>query len=399
MAGSIRLVRPPDVWELRVFIGRDSIGRVRHAHHTFRGTRRGAERELARLVIAQDDHPAPTPEEPQLWGNSTTVNDAISRWKENGWDDLSPKTSRGYQEIWNRYVANSIGRQRISSLNPYEIERFFRKLKQDGCGPDTVRRVKSLLHRSCRLAARWSGGTLSNPVANTELPSWSLSEKGNPVRAPTPQEVRSLIAAAQGDDHRFAVFLRVVAATGMRRGEACALRWSDVDWSESALTVNESLVVAKGGAAVKSPKTRASIRRLAIDSVTLTSLSSLRSEQSQLAAFTGNRLHAEAFVFSVESGGSLPPHPDSMTHSFIRVRRIAGVSTDVHLHSLRHFQATVLDPVISERQKQARLGWSTVRMARHYTDVIEHEDRRAAQHLSQILDGDATADVPAPLAR
>jgi integrase len=185
----------------------------------------------------------------------------------------------------------------------------------------------------------------------------------------------------------------------MRRGEACALRWSDVDWSASALTVNESLVVAKGGAAIKSPKTRASIRRLAIDSITLDSLSSLRTEQSQLAAFSGTSLDAEAFVFSVESGGSLPPHPDSMTHSFIRVRRIAGVSTDIHLHSLRHFQATVLDPVISERQKQARLGWSTVRMARHYTDVIEHEDRRAAQHLSRILDGAVAPDGPGPLAR
>ena len=45
--------------------------------------------------------------------------------------------------------------------------------------------------------------------------------------------------------------------------------------------------------------------------------------------------------------------------------------------------------MIPERQKQARLGWATVHMARHYTDTVEEEDRRAADHLGQVLDGDA----------
>jgi integrase len=52
---------------------------------------------------------------------------------------------------------------------------------------------------------------------------------------------------------------------------------------------------------------------------------------------------------------------------------------------LRHFQATALDAVISERQKQSRLGWSTVHMARHYTDAVDEEDRRAAEHLGRLL--------------
>jgi hypothetical protein len=53
---------------------------------------------------------------------------------------------------------------------------------------------------------------------------------------------------------------------------------------------------------------------------------------------------------------------------------------------LRHFQATSLDAVIPERQKQARLGWSTVHMARHYTDAISSEDRKAAEHIGTLLD-------------
>ena len=58
--------------------------------------------------------------------------------------------------------------------------------------------------------------------------------------------------------------------------------------------------------------------------------------------------------------------------------------SDVHLHSLRHFHATQIDSVISEAQKQVRLGWSTVQMARHYTDGVAEEDRRAADHIGLL---------------
>jgi integrase len=81
-----------------------------------------------------------------------------------------------------------------------------------------------------------------------------------------------------------------------------------------------------------------------------------------------------------------------MSHAFGRIRASAGVPSDVHLHSLRHFQATALDPIISEAQKQTRLGWSTVHMARHYTDGLDAEDRRAADHMGTLLAGGRPGD-------
>jgi len=41
--------------------------------------------------------------------------------------------------------------------------------------------------------------------------------------------------------------------------------------------------------------------------------------------------------------------------------------------------------VISEAQKQARMGWATVHMARHYTDAITEEDVKAANHIGSLL--------------
>ena len=206
------------------------------------------------------------------------------------------------------------------------------------------------------------------------------------MRAPSVKEVQQLLAKARDLDARYAACLRVIAATGARRGEVCALRWSDVDWENGTVTIDESVVASHGGAQVKSPKTRASIRIVAVDAGTLQTLEQLRIEQRRFASDSGATLVPKSFVFSSEAGGIVPPHPDSISHSFTKVRVAAKLPKDLHLHSLRHFQATSLDAVIPERQKQARLGWSTVHMARHYTDAISSEDRKAAEHIGSLLD-------------
>jgi integrase len=338
------------------------------------------------MVLEQSREPGQGAEIPLDWGRSTTINDAIAAWQENGWDDLSPTSQRRYETSWRVHVRDDIGRSRIVSLTPYEVERYFRRLKGQGLAEGSVRHVRALLHRACRLARKWSGNRLPNPIEGTELPDWKLDDRAEAVRAPEPAEVRALLAAAEAVDRRFAVFLRLVAATGARRGEACALRWSDVDREASTVSIHHAVVSAPGGAQLKSPKTRASSRRVTVDGGTLAALEQLRSAQEELASACGVEIGEDAFLFSTEPGGAELPHPDAMSHAFTRLRQRAGVAADVHLHSLRHFHATVLDPVISEAQKQSRLGWSTVQMARHYTDSITAEDRRAAEWVGGLLD-------------
>ncbi len=153
-------------------------------------------RELARLVAEQEARPALVPE--TKWGPNTTVNDAIAAWRDNGWEDLSPNTRRHYESIWKVHIEGSI------------------------------RQVRAVLHRACRLARKWSGGILHNPAEDADLPLWQLEEQREPVRAPSAKEVRALIDTALEEDIRLAAFLRLLAATGLRRGtiELCVLR----DW-------------------------------------------------------------------------------------------------------------------------------------------------------------------------
>ena len=135
---------------------------------------------------------------------------------------------------------------------------------------------------------------------------------------------------------------------------------------------------------VRGPKNRSSVRNLAIDDDTAQSLD-LRIRCFHPASATGRALVPDSFAFSTEPDGAQPALPSAMSHSFARIRDKAGVTKDIHLHSLRDFQSTALDSVISEADKQARMGWATVQMARHYTDAITEADRRAAQHVGRLL--------------
>jgi integrase len=89
---------------------------------------------------------------------------------------------------------------------------------------------------------------------------------------------------------RVAVLIRLAAATGMRRGEACAVRWNDLDTKAGTVRIDEGIVSTPDGAEARQPKTRSSTRKVALDSVTLSELAELRREQEALARSCGMKL-------------------------------------------------------------------------------------------------------------
>lgn len=131
------------------------------------------------------------------------------------------------------------------------MERFLRELKAKGVGRTTVRLTRALLHCSCRLARKWSGNSLPNPVNGAELPQWRRHERPAPVRAPEVDEVRALLDAAKHADPRVGTLIRLVAATGVRRGEACAVRWDDIDFAAGTVLIDEGVVSARGTAVAR----------------------------------------------------------------------------------------------------------------------------------------------------
>jgi integrase len=133
---------------------------------------------------------------------------------------------------------------------------------------------------------------------------------------------------------------RLAVVLGARRGELCAVRWSDVDLDQGEVLIAGGIVRVPGESLVdKATKTHAK-RRVAVGADTGELLRAHRLAQAKDALACGTTLAADAYVFSHAPNGSAPINPDGITHRFRRLARRLGVRC--RLHDLRHFMVTQL---------------------------------------------------------
>jgi integrase len=177
----------------------------------------------------------------------------------------------------------------------------------------------------------------------------------------------------------------LAALTGMRRGELCALRWTDLDLELGVVHVSRSVVVVPGGLAEKATKNGRS-RRVALDPVAIALLEAHRARALHWAKELGAVIADDAFVFSPFVVATTPFRPDNVTSFFIRVRDAVG-TPGVRLHDLRHFTATqLIGAGVDVRTVAGRLGHSDPSLTlRVYSHVIEERDRAAAAIMGQVL--------------
>lgn len=82
-----------------------------------------------------------------------------------------------------------------------------------------------------------------------------------------------------GDTYKAYVFFRVLTFTGIKKGEALALQWSDVNTESQILNINKATSRKSTGFIYSNTKKPASIRRISLDDKTLTILESFRGKR------------------------------------------------------------------------------------------------------------------------
>lgn len=250
MTGHIRR-RGARSWELKFELGGDPLsGRRRIRYVSFKGTKREAEIELARLV---SENAAGTGIDP----SKVTVAEFLDRW-DRDWatGSVEAKTIERYRELIALYIKPHLGAARIQKLRPVHLNELYAKLLREGgkggrrLAPRTVGHVHRLIHRALGHAATWgvcaqNVASVVNPpkVAETELMILAEEQIGAVLRHLEGRTLRPIIAFLLG--------------TGCRRGEVLALRWKDVDWQASRVRIERSVEqTKKGGLRLKSPKTK-----------------------------------------------------------------------------------------------------------------------------------------------
>ena len=91
--------------------------------------------------------------------------------------------------------------------------------------PRTVRRMHNIVRAALQQGVRW-GWLATNPAVNATPPRTLKIEP----RPPTLDDVATLLDFCERDDPDFAMFVRLAAATGARRGELLGVRWKAIDF-------------------------------------------------------------------------------------------------------------------------------------------------------------------------
>lgn len=248
----------------------------------------------------------------------------------------SEQTLENYRYAIVNSICPDVGDPPICEFTPDFLQEYLYEYSKTRRAA-TVKRRHGLLKQIFSLAYQ-RGYIDQNPMADV------VSCRGTgvaPLRVYTVDQVRKLLAATVDDKYLHAA-IAIAFATGMRRGEIYALSWEDIDFDNRFISVQRSLSYFKGALLIKEPKTKYSMRRIDIDSRTVSVLDELKNDQK--------------YVFS-DAGGKIQYKKD---FNFRRVCDKAGIAPK-RFHDLRHTHATILlANGIHPKVVQERLGHASI---------------------------------------
>ena len=345
--------RRPGVFLLRVNAVDPVTGERRRVSETFAGGKKDAARRLSELVVESNRKGPAT---------DLSVADVVRDFRSVA--NHATGTAKGYDVCW-KNVPDGFARTKARDLDVATVDRLYARLLNDGISVHSVRRLHALLGASFNQSIRW--GRLSfNPVQHAKCPT-----APEPVIALPDDNAIARLWELVKDDPEMRCWMRVLMATGGRRGETLGLRWTDIVGD----TVTIRRQVGPDGSVVNYTKTRKE-RTLAVDPGTVTELEAWRSTKT---SDTG-------FVFSRDPHGELPHRGDSVYRRFKKLARKAGMP-DARVHTMRHLMVSLLlDAGQSLEVASRRAGHSsTAFTARTYSHLVNGADRRAADVLGGLL--------------
>lgn len=324
----------------------------------------------------------------------------LERKQANG---LRPATVRLYHQHIVDYLNPTLGSIRLRELRPGHVaEMLDQLLKESGAGgnnlsPNTVTRIHACLRSALGTAVKMRLVSF-NAARDVELPKVTRKR----VKPWQPAELGAFLDSVQSE--RLGALFETVAASGMRRGEACGLRWDDLAPKAGVIIVRQQLTERSGdesvcpycgqnhqGLAFASPKTDSGeYRKIELDRLTAGVLLHHQVQQGLEKAAWGKAYKDHGLVFCREDGNPLSPsNVTQLFHKLTDTVRLQDGSPlrRIRLHDLRHGQASLMLAagvdmnIISKRLGHARSSFT----ADTYAHMLDGVGREAAEKAAALI--------------
>jgi integrase len=365
MKGHIR-ERSPGHWAIVIDVRDPQTGKRRRRWHSFKGTKREAQVECARLVSEAQGGASVDPSRESVAG---FIDRFLRDWVV---VNVSARTAERYRQLLD-HVRRHVGERPLQRLRPDEIAGFYAALSRSGMAPRTISQVHSVLFQALGQAKVWK--VIRDNAAESVKPP-PVPDKELPILQP--DHAREMLDALRGKP--LYLLASLALATGLRRNELLGLQWSDVNLDAGRLRVERALEETRAyGIRIKGPKTKHGRRTVALPAHIVTELRQhWREQQERRLAVGMGKAPADSPVLA-DFEGRLQS-PNSITKAWPRAMAAIGMP-EITLHSLRHTHASMLiasgmDVLTISR----RLGHGSPTITlRVYGHLIHGTDDRAAQ--------------------
>lgn len=367
------------VWYLPLKPGEKKHQRVTE---TFHGTKTAAEvrcRERQAEIDAQGK--AYTPPSKQI------LAEYLDEWlRDHVRVNLRATTIANYEHQVRFHILPSLGHLKLADITAPTLKAWVAGLATpkayggSGLSPRSVAIARTVLREALAEAVR-IGMIPANPLDRVRPPR----QQPKRVDSFTVEQIRALTRTA--GKHRLANLFTVLWQTGLRIGEALALRWADLDLDGASLTIHRNLVEVHGHMLLQRPKTIAGEREISLTSQTVAVFRHQQEAQAVERMVHGAGWNPDGLVFPSEAGTPLMRR--NVSRAWAIVRDKAGLPP-YGLHALRHTSASLqLLAGVGLREIAANLGHeSPAFTARIYAHVLEQTKRQATERLERLLDAD-----------
>ncbi|MFJ7952192.1 tyrosine-type recombinase/integrase [Lysinibacillus sp. NPDC096418] len=313
-----------------------------------------------------------------------TYNDVYEMWFERYKATVSESTFAKTEEIFRLHILPLFGKYKIDKINvdicEKHVDEWFRKLVK-------YRSIKAYTSKVFDFAIK-RGFTQNNPMKLVEVPE----RKKNPNDEKKEnfytkeQLIQFLSCLEKEDDFKAYAFFRLLAFSGMRKGEALALTWNDLNFKKNEIKINKTLTRGeKSRLVVQTTKTENSIRTIKMDKITMGILNEWKKKQKQDYLILGyNTLKPNQLVFSNRLNVYLEPN---ITRKWILFVQEKYTLHKITTHGLRHTHCSLLfESGASIKEVQERLGHGDIKTTMDvYAHVTEKAKDEAAQKFSNYL--------------
>ena len=354
MRGSI--VKKGDKWYVVVEDRDPQTGQRKRRWHSGYRTKREAQ-SACNDLLAAIQHGVYVPPSRQ------TVAEFATEWLDAIRATIRPSTMDKYRRDLRTHVVPYLGDIALNKLDATALNRLWATLAEtgnkrqaagaeaSGLSPKSIENVAMTVHRMLKDAVRW--GRLSRNPADAADPPRRSVERAQ-IQAWDAETLRRFLDACRTDGDRFYPLWVFIATTGLRRGEALGLRWSDVDLESGRARITHTIGAIGWTVVAGQPKTAAGRRPIALDPATVAVLREHRRRMLEQRLLVGAGFVDQDYVFCEPDGS--PLHPERVYQAF--KRRVHKYDLPaLSPHGLRHTWATIaLENGVHPRVVQERLG-------------------------------------------